>query len=691
LPYITNSQATTQDPNFDTASLNFQKYTVAMTAYVKDLMQVSPTATIHLYCVDFFLGLIQSVLYANGVPDSQYTITVISDGSFSYAEFSSVYASSTPQSTHNTLESAWLAAKATSESTGSVPAGFTLAGPNNYLYAAVDAEPNAVWWLARKALLTTAGDNNAFGLVAQADPQVINVAMATLLANLTAQGPATVAAFKALYNFSDTYFQAAADNGKKVMLFLGTTVWAENGSFPDYARFIMEYYGNSYQYYYKGHPGTPTEFYPSKQDELARLGITDVDSSIPAELILFFHPTIYLSGYPSSTYASVTDPNMADGLFTMTQSAALANTTADYSMMDIFVAPVSSSTPKAEAALCRPQQRCFTVEPSAAESASKGYDIGIWEPDIDYTRYYKLVGGTYTLVSSHLGGSVVTLGTKLDSNKRLDIMAGSTAPMAMAQIWDSNDSPAQRYRLTNVGGNCYTIEEVESGLLLDVQYAGTSPGTRVWQYPGNGTAAQLWQMISTGDGDGSFYLQSKLSGLVLDIQYASDANGAPLQVWTLNGTAAQKFYSNTVTPVVSNGSHTLATALNTSLALDVQWAGTTAGTPLWLYTGNGTNAQKFQFAFDNFSGFYSIVNVNSGMAIDVPYASTTMGERLWQFTPNGTRAQEWTIKVTGGGVTITSALGTGYVMDVYCGLGAPGSPAWTWVPNGTKAQTWVIS
>lgn len=52
----------------------------------------------------------------------------------------------------------------------------------------------------------------------------------------------------------------------------------------------MDYYGDSFQYYYRGHSGTPTVLYPDKAEQLQKLEMTDVNSSISAELSLFFFP-----------------------------------------------------------------------------------------------------------------------------------------------------------------------------------------------------------------------------------------------------------------------------------------------------------------------------------------------------------------------------------------------------------------
>ena len=117
---------------------------------------------------------------------------------------------------------------------------------------------------------------------------------------------------KELYRFDQDMFTDSREAGKPVMLFLGTHVPSEQ-HFTDYASLMMDYYGDSFQYYYKGHPGTPTALYPDKQKQLQTLGMADIDSSIPAELILFFFPDIYLCGYDSSTYLSVEKKQMACG------------------------------------------------------------------------------------------------------------------------------------------------------------------------------------------------------------------------------------------------------------------------------------------------------------------------------------------------------------------------------------------
>ena len=401
LPFFTKDDLSYQPSDFGQASSLFRDRSQAMADYVADLYELNPSAKFNLYCVDYYLGLIQTILYANRIPQDQYTITILSDGSYSYSQFSSTYSDNNPAQTNEKLKAQWEQAKQNAYRNGEADWNFKLNNPNRMLYAAVSSEPNAQWWLARPALLESTGDGNAFGKAVQADStHVVRVFIDKKLAALQAQGDEAIAQFKSLYNFSDSYFLEATTNGKDVMLFLGTTVGNEQGTFADYARFAMTYYGDTYQYYYKGHPGSPTDFYPSKQQELANLGITDVDSSIAAELILFFYPDIYLSGYQSSTYASISNPEMAKGLFRTTKSAALASTSSDYSIMDWFMSPIDDSTDQAIKKLTSNGTN-YLVEFSDSILKTANFDIAIWNPASETITYYAKNGNGYSFVSSN--------------------------------------------------------------------------------------------------------------------------------------------------------------------------------------------------------------------------------------------------------------------------------------------------
>ncbi|HEV2343890.1 MAG TPA: ricin-type beta-trefoil lectin domain protein [Actinocrinis sp.] len=100
---------------------------------------------------------------------------------------------------------------------------------------------------------------------------------------------------------------------------------------------------------------------------------------------------------------------------------------------------------------------------------------------------------------------------------------------------------------------------------------------------------------STGPGPVTGY-----QGLCLDVRSASSADGTPVQVYTCNGTNAQQW-------TLTSGNQLQALGK----CLDVTSAGTANGTLVQLYTCNGTGAQVWQHQSN---GEY--INPNSGKCLD---------------------------------------------------------------------------
>ncbi|WP_419211072.1 malectin domain-containing carbohydrate-binding protein [Maribacter sp. X9] len=77
-------------------------------------------------------------------------------------------------------------------------------------------------------------------------------------------------------------------------------------------------------------------------------------------------------------------------------------------------------------------------------------------------------------------------------------------------------SDNQHFVLENANAGYYQLRASHSDKYLDVASASTKSGANIWQYEGNGTDAQLWEILDGGDG--TFYLVSKLSGYYLGTQ-----------------------------------------------------------------------------------------------------------------------------------------------------------------------------
>jgi uncharacterized protein YjdB len=387
----------------ETAIQGTSDYT-AFADYVGDLYRLNPSASFHLYINDITCSYIQQVLYANRIPSSNYAITMLSDGSASYQFFNEAYNVADPVAKHQSMIDAWNKAKSEAYATGAVSAGYGWHEHWDSMYAVVDSETSIDWWLTRPALFTNGGS-----VLEQLknDPKVKRVYLDQMLKALTAKGSTVENQFKALFNFNEGYFSQAQKQGKKIMVILGTYPDTDLAS---YIKLTKAYYGDDYIYYYKGHPHTPTALDPDKQKVLESLGVTDVDSSLPAELLIYFNPDMYLCGYDSSTFDSVEHDGAAGnalGLFRKTKAQAMGSTgnPVRFGIMDTFMSPISDASDAAIRGLCSDGDRCFLVEQSDAQLVTSDYTIAVYDETTDVMKYYKLVNGSYQLVKTKSSGT----------------------------------------------------------------------------------------------------------------------------------------------------------------------------------------------------------------------------------------------------------------------------------------------
>ena len=145
--------------------------------------------------------------------------------------------------------------------------------------------------------------------------------------------------------------------------------------------------------------------------------------------------------------------------------------------------------------------------------------------------------------------------TALNTNKVLDVSGGSTANFANIQIWGRSDVNQQKFNVTHLGNNYYTIQAVHSKKVLDVAGAGKTNGTNIQQYASNNSDAQKWLIKDLGDG--YYSIISKCNNLYLDIAGASTKDGTNVQMYKGNHTASQKFKFVKTTAVGTSNFSTL--------------------------------------------------------------------------------------------------------------------------------------
>ncbi|OXM99718.1 glycosyl hydrolase 53 family protein [Bifidobacterium vansinderenii] len=301
-----------------------------------------------------------------------------------------------------------------------------------------------------------------------------------------------------------------------------------------------------------------------------------------------------------------------------------------------------------------------------------------------------LKNGTYT-VSSALKDSAV-----------LDVTGGSTGNGANVQLYGSNGTDAQIWKVTHDDDGYVTLKNANSGKVLDVSGGSANNGANVQQYDSNGTYAQKWVAVKSGS---AFKLVSALSpNLVIDVSGGSSANGANVQIWDSNDTKAQRWSFSAAKTLrtridelaaehksdVAEGTYEIASTAKDSMRFDVVGASRDDGANVQLYGANGTNAQRWKVSIDA-KGYATLTNVASGKVLDISGASTAEGANVQQYGSNGSWAQKWILKKNANGsITLISALRENFVIDAAGGGTTNGTNIQMWSSNGSAAQRWTF-
>lgn len=363
------------------------------TAFVKELYEMNNQSIFHFYYNDIWCAGALAASIGNGIPADKYDITLLSDGTGSYSCFNENFNNENAETNYQTMKTKYDTLKEQITNTHN----YSFASNNyeiipwdfgKYCYVMLKEETNVTWYLNR--INGTMAPNNTTiksdldSLVS--NQKIVLYNLGNMLAALTAEEKAQI---QALYNFGSAMFDVAKEQSKDIMIILGTSTSGEGTDFYAYVDALTAYYGDGYVYYYKGHPGYPTYAIPGKAEKLAQAGLLELDCAIAAELIFFFNPEAFGSGYQSSTYESLTD----------VQSCCLFNanydtTTLSYkNNIEVFITKVNDGDATYDA-IVEGNDKYLMQFPK-----SETYDVAIFDATNKTITYYKKNNdGTFTEV-----------------------------------------------------------------------------------------------------------------------------------------------------------------------------------------------------------------------------------------------------------------------------------------------------
>jgi hypothetical protein len=130
-------------------------------------------------------------------------------------------------------------------------------------------------------------------------------------------------------------------------------------------------------------------------------------------------------------------------------------------------------------------------------------------------------------------------------------------------------------------------------------------------------------------------------GKCLDVEGAKKDNGTPVQIYTCNGSAAQKW------EVYGDDAGLHLRNVNSQKCVDVSGTNSADGTKIQIWTCNSSPAQTWEY---NVRATTSLKNVGTGKCLDLAKFDNSQNARLW--TCAGTDAQKFVVKPSGSNGTV---------------------------------------
>lgn len=298
-----------------------------------------------------------------------------------------------------------------------------------------------------------------------------------------------------------------------------------------------------------------------------------------------------------------------------------------------------------------------------------------------------------------LADGVYKIGNAQNSNYVLDIASGSKNNGANVQLYLSNGTTAQSFKVTHDTNGYVTFTNVNSGRALDVSGGKVANYSNIQQYNSNGTKSQKWIVKKSNSG---YTIISALdSNYVLDLSGGKVVNSRNIQIYQGNGSTAQQWtFEKNITErerldematqnknMMDDGVYYIKNR-DVKFALDVSGGSAYSGANVQLYSLNKTYAQKWLVSHDS-KGYVSFKNVNSGMYLTATGSSNNSNVNQ-QSQSNGYN-QKWIIAFDSSqNIKLVSGLNSKLVIDVSGGKIQNGSNIQLYTSNNSAAQKWVF-
>ncbi len=228
----------------------------------------------------------------------------------------------------------------------------------------------------------------------------------------------------------------------------------------------------------------------------------------------------------------------------------------------------------------------------ADNSIENGANVGLWSEtgaDCQKIKFYEISDGVYMMLTKQTG-----------DKKCLGVQASSKDVGANIVQWQTTRSDTSQHwtleKVENDGcamdtSKVYMFENINSGLFMDIAYAGTEDGTNVWQWSGdteNPGENNTFTLKQFGDSN-MYYIMSRLGDYCLKAENGTNGGNLYLTPYsTKDSSMLFKFVKN------PDGSYNILThASKDNCLVEIANAGTGNSDNVAQWEANGNNCQKW--------------------------------------------------------------------------------------------------
>lgn len=399
--------------------------------YVKELYELNPDVKFNAYLNDLHIQYYLRTFVANRIPEENYNVIFLSDGTGSAGMLNNLFETDNPREKYGKMLNEWNQVKeyvwnngydatAIAEICKTEVAGYDW--PQFYYYVMINensakngkGSANVRWILSRirtnENLKPVFAKDKDFANEIKNNSEELGVG--TLFGQLTEEQKTSL---KEMYKFNDGIFEKAKELDKKVMVIIDGRWEPDNAEkiekFKNYFSATMDYYGDEYVYYYKGHPATALEGLDQKQamyEEMRSRGydVEEADAGINAELFIFFMPEVNMCGYGSTTYDSA-NGNICKTLWGSKEEYKNA---VYYSYFDTFMTVIARGTSNYNGITLDVEKNYVLIEYADATDEQKieyaKHSFAIMSVGESKVRHFKTVEGTIMEVDAE-GNAIV--------------------------------------------------------------------------------------------------------------------------------------------------------------------------------------------------------------------------------------------------------------------------------------------